>query len=64
MSGMFSSPKTPKIRKQEVVESVTKITDDANDEQKRVRQRISQASGYQSTVMAGIQSALKRRLGE
>ena len=63
MNGIFSSPKTPKITPQEQVEEVQKVADDASAEQERAKKRILQSSGKQSTMIAGIANALKKRLG-
>lgn len=67
MSNLFSTPKTPKLREPERVESVQQISVDAT-ETARKRRRSLIGTGRQSTIFAGIQSALaaglKRRLGE
>jgi hypothetical protein len=64
MSGVFSSPKTPKLPKEpEPVEEISTVTEDAAITQKRKKKGIRQ-SGRQSTVLSGITNALKKRLGE
>ncbi len=67
MSNLFSTPKTPKVKEPEPVESVQQIQVDAT-ETARKRRRSLTGRGRQSTMFAGIQSALatglKRRLGE
>lgn len=64
MSGVFSKPKTPKIpppvSEPEAVETVVETAEEAK--QKR-RKRLVQG-GRTSTVLSGIQSVLKKRLGE
>lgn len=64
MSSVLSKPKTPKIPKPQVVEEVTQIQEDATEEQNRARRRIALTGGRESTMMYGIQLALKKRLGE
>lgn len=61
MSGIFSSPKRPKIPKQE---SPVTVIDEEEPEEVRARERRRLLTGgRQSTILSGIQSALKRRLG-
>lgn len=66
MSNLFSTPKTPKVKGPEPVEPIQQITVDAT-ETARKRRRSLIGTGRQSTVFAGIESALKaglqRRLG-
>ncbi len=63
VAGAFTSP-TPKLPPaQETIEPVTTIEEDAGDVRRRKRKRLS-AGGRQSTILSGIQSALKKRLGE
>lgn len=64
MSGVFSKPKTPTLPKQEVVETKQSVQDDAGEEQRRSQRRIAQQGGRDSTMFAGIQKALKERLGQ
>jgi hypothetical protein len=63
MSSVFSKPKSPKIPKQEPIEDVAVIEDEAQDVSRRRRKKLL-AGGRQSTVLSGIQNALKQRLGE
>lgn len=61
LGGKPSSPKLPEPKQ---IEEVQKVEDDASEEQKREKRRISMSEGKQSTLIAGIQNALKSRLGE
>ena len=60
---LFDKPKAADIPQQEEVEEVSTVTQDAADAQRRKKKDIKQG-GKQSTVLSGIQSALKKRLGE
>ena len=64
MSGAFSKPKKAKMPKQEKIEEVQKVEDDASDEQDREKKKQLLMGGRQSTMLAGITNALKKRLGE
>ena len=64
MSGVFSSPKKPKMPPPIVeAEPITTITEDAESSRRRERKRLS-TGGRQSTMLSGIMTALKRRLGD
>lgn len=64
MSGIFSKPKMPKLPPQEPeVEPVEIVTEKAEVARRRERKRLL-TGGRRSTILSGIQSALKRRLGE
>ena len=63
MSGSFKSPETPKIPKPEPIEDVQVVEDTAEEASRKRKVNIAQG-GRQSTILSGIQSALKRRLGE
>ena len=64
MSSMFSSPKTPKPPPiPEQIESVTESGKDADSVRRKTVQSMMK-SGRASTVLAGISTALKKRLGE
>jgi hypothetical protein len=61
---IFSKPKSPKLpAPPEEVEEIETVTEDAAVAQRRKKKGIKQG-GRQSTVLSGIQSALKKRLGE
>jgi hypothetical protein len=67
---LFRSPERPEAPKApEPVESIEPaeeqktITDDASAAQKR-KKKVGLRGGKQSTVLSGIQTALKKRLGE
>jgi hypothetical protein len=64
MSGVFGSPKKPKMPAP-IAESepITTVTEDAEVARRRERKRLS-TGGRQSTMLAGIMTALKKRLGE
>jgi hypothetical protein len=64
MSGVFGKQPGVKIPKQQVIEDKAKIEEDATEEQKRERLRVSQTQGRESTILSGISTALKKRLGE
>jgi len=65
MSSLFHSPKTPKIPQMpSEPEPVTTVTEDAEDARRRERRHLLSRGGRQSTILSGIQSALKKRLGE
>lgn len=71
MSSIFSKPKTPDIpRPKEIkfpevqqIAPVETITEDATAAARRRRKKIS-TGGRRSTILSGIQTALKKRLGE
>ena len=64
MSNLFGGkPKTPTLPKQpEPLEEVTKIEEDASDVQRREKKRLLKG-GKRGTIISGITSALKKRLG-
>lgn len=65
MSGAFSKPKSPKIPKQEQVEEIQTVTEDATIDAEKEKKRLLATSGKLSTLQAGIANAiLKKRLGE
>lgn len=64
MSSIFKGPKRPKIQQIEPEpERIEVIEEEAEEARKRERKRLL-AGGRRATVLSGIQSALKRRLGE
>lgn len=64
MSGIFGRPKVPDIPKQpEPVADVRMVKEDAETAGRRERKKL-QAGGRKTTILSGIQSALKKRLGE
>lgn len=64
MSGVFSSPKRPKIPAQQAEpEPIETVTEEAETVRRKERKRL-QTGGRASTILSGIQAALKRRLGE
>ncbi len=64
MSSVFGKPKTPKIPAQpEPIEEVAMVQEDAETAKRRERRRL-QTGGRGATLISGIQSALKKRLGE
>lgn len=65
MSGVFSKPKTPKIPPAAPEpEPVSVVTEEGEQARRRERKRLLTRGGRQSTILSGIQSALKKRLGE
>jgi hypothetical protein len=63
IKSIFKKPEQPDLPEQEEVEEIATVTEDAAVAQKRKKKGIKQG-GRQSTVLSGIQSALKKRLGE
>ncbi len=64
MSSLFSSPKKPKLpAQQEPIEEVSVIQEDAASAGRREKKKLISRRGRKSTILSGIQSALKRRLG-
>ena len=65
MSGVFHSPKKPKLPPVlPEQEPVTTITEEGEQARKRERKRLLMRGGRKSTFLSGIQNALKKRLGE
>ena len=60
----FKSPKSPKIPVQEVIEPIAVVEETAEDARRREKKKLSRKTGRQGTIISGIQSALKKRLGE
>lgn len=64
MSSIFSKPKRPKIPPmQPEPEPVSMVTEEAEVARRRERKRLSRG-GRESTILSGIKSLLKKRLGE
>lgn len=64
MSGVFSSPKRPKIPPQpEPVEEIAIAEEDAAIAARKEKKKLLRG-GRRSTILSGITSALKKRLGE
>ena len=61
MSGAFSKPKEPELPKQE--EAPVVVQEDEQEVKRRKRQAI-QGKGREANILAGMQIALKKRLGE
>ena len=64
MSSIFKKPKSPDLPEQEQVEEVQKVEDDAEQAKRRELNVAALRQGRQSTILSGIRTALKRRLGE
>ena len=68
MTSKPSKPKIPYIPKSEPVvdpvRTVEVVKEEATDEQVRARKKIAMSRGRESTLIAGIQQALKQRLGQ
>jgi hypothetical protein len=63
MSGVFSKPKKPDLPAVESVEEPQAVVED--EQEVKRRKRVSLANqGRSQNILAGIQSALKTRLGE
>lgn len=64
MSGLFSRARKPDIiAPPEPVEEVTVVEEEAEEARKREKKRLL-TGGRRGTILSGIASALKRRLGE
>ncbi len=63
MSSVFRSPKTPKIPVQEEVEEVQVVEEEAEEAKRRERKKLL-TGGRRATILSGIMSSLKKRLGE
>ncbi len=73
MSSLFRKPRTPSLPPApapvkpppppEPIEEVQVLQEDEEDVRRRARKRLL-TGGRRSTILSGIQSALKKRLGE
>jgi hypothetical protein len=64
MSGLFSKPSTPDIPKPPApLEDVAVVEETAEEARQREKKRLL-STGRRTTILSGIQSALKKRLGE
>jgi hypothetical protein len=65
MSGLFGKPKSPKLPPpQAEPEPIATVTEDATEAGRRRRRAIASRGGRSSTILSGINSLLKKRLGE
>ncbi len=67
MSGILGGSKKPKLPAQQTIEEVDTIKEDetaAGRREKRKTILSAQTGGKQSTILSGIATALKKRLGE
>lgn len=64
MSSIFGRPKTPKIPKMEPEpEPIEMVTEEGEVARRRQRKKLM-TGGRAATILSGIQSVLKKRLGE
>ena len=63
MSGIFSKPKVPKIQQQQPISDIKMVQEDADVARRREKKKLL-TGGRRSTILGGITSALKKRLGE
>jgi len=64
MSGLFSKPKMPDIPKQpEPIQDIKMVTEEADVARRREKKKLL-AGGRKTTILGGLQTALKKRLGE
>lgn len=64
MSGIFSSPKRPKIPPApEPIEEVAIVEEEAEEAKRREKKKLL-TRGRAATILSGIQAVLKKRLGE
>ncbi len=62
---LFNKPRGPDLPPEpEPVEEIATIQEDATEAGRREKKKILSRRGRKSTILSGIQSALKRRLGE
>lgn len=65
MSSLFNKPRTPTLPPEpEPIEEVQAVQEDATEAGRREKKKLLSRRGRKSTVLSGIQSALKKRLGE
>ena len=64
MSTFFNKPRGPDLPAEpEPIEEVSVVQEDATEAGRREKKKILSRRGRKSTVLSGIQSALKKRLG-
>ena len=64
MTSLFTSPKRPKIPAQpEPIEEIEVVEEEAAEAKRRERKKLL-IGGRRSTILSGIVSSLKKRLGE
>ncbi len=64
MSGLFSRPSRPKIPPPpEPIQEVEVVEEEAEEARRRERKRLL-TGGRRATILSGIATALKKRLGE
>lgn len=64
MSGLFGGPKRPKIPPMQQEAPPMAVTETEAERGRRRERKKLMVGGRRSTILSGIQSALKRRLGE
>lgn len=63
MSNLFNKPRTPDLPPEpEPVEDIAQVQEDASSAQRREKKKFARG-GRRGTIISGIQSALKKRLG-
>ncbi len=63
MSGIFSKPKTPRLPPQPApIEDIEAIEEEAGKARRRERKKLL-TGGRRATILSGIATALKKRLG-
>lgn len=64
LKDLFSSPEKPDLPAEpEAVEEIATVEEDAEESRRREKRKILRG-GRRSTILGGIASALKKRLGE
>lgn len=63
MSTLFGRPKTPEMPPQQEAPPMAVTETEAERSRRRLRKKLM-VGGRRSTILSGIQSALKKRLGE
>jgi hypothetical protein len=63
MGGVFPKPKSPSLPPIQETEEPQAVVEDETDVKRRQRRKL-QTAGRSQNILAGIQMALKKRLGE
>ena len=65
LKSLFNKPRTPDLPAQQApIEEVAVLQEDAAAAGRREKKKLISRRGRKSTILSGISSALKKRLGE
>lgn len=64
MSGMFSTPEFKTPPGPERIEDVRTVSETADDQKRAIKRHLLMTDSRRQSFVAGLQNALKRRLGE